>query len=130
MSYSFVIIHGRHIVYKVYLNVSYRDYEQLACCYKLLEDDSLSFTRKYNLLGLFRFIWIKGHFPLVGPIFSRSSFNSLVDCVTSLTTEKSDVSSAKSLVIDDNTQLRSLIYIKKNTWPRTDPWRTAAEKFN
>ena len=52
--------------------------------------------------------------------------NSLVDCVT-CATEKRDVSSAKSLVVDDNPQLRSLIYIKKNKGPRTDPWGTPAE---
>ena len=75
---------------------------------------SLSFTRKYNLLGLFRFIWMKGHFPLVG-------------CVTSWTAEKKDVSSAKSLVVDDNPQLGSLIYIKKNKGARTDPQETPAE---
>ena len=26
------------------------------------------FSRKYNVLGLFRFIKIKEHYPLVGPI--------------------------------------------------------------
>ena len=88
----------------------------------------LSFTRKYNFLFLFRFIRIKGHFPLVGPIwnFSRSSFNSWVDCVA-WTTEKMDVSSAKSLVVDDNPQPRSLICIKKHKGPKIDPWWTPAE---
>ena len=38
-----------------------------------------------------------------------------------------DVSLAKSLVVDDNPQLRSLIYIKKNKGPKTDPWGTPAE---
>ena len=28
----------------------------------------LSLTRKYNLLALFKFIRVKGHFPLVSPI--------------------------------------------------------------
>ena len=89
----------------------------------------LSFTRKYNFLGLFRFIRIKGHFTLVGQIwnFSRLSFNSLVDCVTSWTTEKRNVSLAKILVVDDNSQLRSLIYTKKNKGPKIDPWGTPAE---
>ena len=41
--------------------------------------------------------------------------------MTSLTTEKRDVSLAKSLVVDNNSQLRSLIYIKKNKGPKTDP---------
>ena len=84
---------------------------------------SLSFTRKYNLLGLFRFIWIKGHFPLVDPIwnFLKSSFNSLVHCFKSWTTEKRDVSSAKSLVADDNPRLRSSICIKKNKGPKQIP---------
>ena len=54
-------------------------------------------------------------------IFSRSSSNSLVDCVTSWTTEKRDVSSAKCLVVHENPQLRSLIYIKKNKGLKTDP---------
>ena len=51
----------------------------------------------------------------------------MVDCVTSWTTEKRDVSSAKSLVVDDNPQLISLIYTKKNKGPKTDPWGIPAE---
>ena len=39
-------------------------------------------------------------------------------CMASWTTEKRDVSSAKSLVVDDSPQLRSLIYIKKNKAPK------------
>ena len=41
--------------------------------------------------------------------------------MASWTTEKRDVSSAKSLVADDSPQLRSLIYIKKNKASKTDP---------
>ena len=59
-------------------------------------------------------------------IFSRSSFISLVDCVTSWTIEKR-ASSVKSLIVGDNIQLRLLIYIKKSKGPKIEPCGTPAE---
>ena len=53
----------------------------------------------------------------------------MVDCVTSWTNAKRDVSSVKSLVVDGNPQLRSLIYIKKNKEPKTDPWGAPVETY-
>ena len=46
--------------------------------------------------------------------------------LTSKTTEKMDVSSAKSFVIDNKFLLRSLIYIKNKKDPKMEPCRTPA----
>ena len=47
---------------------NYNNWHIIKNCWRM--NYSLNFTRKYNLLGLFRFVWIKGHFPLVGPIWN------------------------------------------------------------
>ena len=67
----------------------------------------------------------KGH--RVGLWGTPAETSTYVDCATSWTTEKRDASSAKSLVVDDNPQLRSLIYIKKNKGHRIGLWGTPAE---
>ena len=53
-------------------------------------------------------------------------------CVrTPWTTEKRDLSSAKSLIADDKPGPRSSIYIKKNKGTMIDPWEaTAQTPFN
>ena len=40
--------------------------------------------------------------------------------------EKREVSSAKSLVLEDKPSVKSLIYIKNNNGPRVEPWGTPA----
>ena len=42
----------------------------------------------------------------------------------SLTTEKIDVSSAKSLGLESNPLGKSFMYTKKNNGPKIDPWGT------
>ena len=88
----------------------------------------MSFTRKDNFLHLLRKIRIESHFPLKRPFRNliKSSFNCFADKSTSCTTEKMDISSAKSFVIDDKFLLRSLIYIKKKRGPKMEPFRTSA----
>ena len=53
----------------------------------------------------------------------------MVDCVKSWTNAKRNASSAKSLVVDGNPQVRSLIYIKENKGPKTDPWGVPVETY-
>ena len=59
-------------------------------------------------------------------------FNLVTYCVTTpWTTEKRDLSSAKSLIVDDKPGPRSSTYIKKNKGTMIDPWEaTAQTPFN
>ena len=66
------------------------------------------------------------HWNAHSEILFKSSFNYFADKSTSWTTEKMDVSSAKSLLIDDKFLRRSLIYIKKKRGPKMEPCRTPA----
>ena len=42
------------------------------------------------------------------------------------TTEKTEVSSANSYVVDERLWLRSFMYIRKKSGPKIDPWVTTA----
>ena len=44
----------------------------------------------------------------------------------SWTTEKTEVSSANSFAVDERFWLRSFIYVRKKSSPKTDPWGTSA----
>ena len=83
--------------------------------------------RKYNLLGLFWRIEIKQHFPLVRPLryFLRSLLSVSVVTLGS-TTEKSDISSAKSLTFDIKPLGKSFLYTKINKDPKIEPCRIPA----
>ena len=54
-------------------------------------------------------------------IFAKSLFSSRAE-IKSQTTENKDVSSASSLVFEDNPSEKSLIYIKNNNGPSMEPW--------
>ena len=58
-------------------------------------------------------------------IISRSFDGSLVLSSLFLTTEKREIS-ANNWTLDFNPSGKSLIYIRKNKSPKTDPWRTPA----
>ena len=87
-----------------------------------------SFSWKYNFLSLLRNIRIEGHFPLMSSFryFFKSLFRWYWDKLTSFTTEKREVSSAKSFAVEERLLLRSFIYIKKRRGPKMDPWGTPA----
>ena len=63
---------------------------------------SFWFATENNFLGLFAWIWIETNFPLESPVinFSKSSFKSFAEMLTSWTTENNDVSSAKGFALD------------------------------
>ena len=58
-------------------------------------------------------------------ILIKSSFSCNDDRLI-WTIEKTEVSSAKSLAVDDRFLDKSLIYTKNNRGPKTDPWGTPA----
>ena len=49
-----------------------------------------------------------------------------MDELISWTMEKTEVSSANSFAVDERLWLRSFIYIRKKSGPKTDPWGTPA----
>ena len=57
-------------------------------------------------------------------ILIKSSFSCNDDRLILWTTEKIEVSSAKSLAVDDRFLDKSLIYTKNNRGPKKDPWGT------
>ena len=57
---------------------------------------------------------------------ARSSLNSFAEASTLKTTENSEVFSKKSFALDDNSFVKSLIYIKNRSGPKTDLWETSA----
>ena len=63
-------------------------------------------------------------------ILIKSSFSCNDDRLISWTTEKIEVSSAKSLAVDDRFLDKSLIYTKNNRGPKTDPWGMPASTGN
>ena len=62
----------------------------------------------------------------ISEINSKSLFSSLAEMLVSFTTEKRDVSSAKSLTVEVTLSDKSLIYTKKNRGPKMDPFGTPA----
>ena len=88
--------------------------------------DFLTFTRKNNFLSLFSYFRVKWQFPLIWPveILIKSSFSCNDDRLILWTTEKIELSSAKSLAVDDRFLDKSLIYTKNNRGPKKDPWGT------
>ena len=84
--------------------------------------DSLTFTKEKYLLSLFIYVRIEWHFPLICPVGNLDQITSNNDRLTSLATEKIEVSSAKILAIDDRFLDKSLIYTKNNWGPKMDPW--------
>ena len=69
------------------------------------------FSAEYDLLSLLATIWIESHFPLKEPIidFLQVTVNSIADFFIWYTTENREVSSAKSLALDDKPSGKSLI---------------------
>ena len=59
-------------------------------------------------------------------ILERSLLSSKVVITESWITKKREVSSAKSLVLEDKPSAKSLIHIKNNHGPRMQPWETPA----
>ena len=59
-------------------------------------------------------------------ILERSLLSSKVVITETWITEKREISSAKSLVLEDKPSDKSLIYIKNNNGPRMEPWGTPA----
>ena len=57
---------------------------------------------------------------------ARSSLDSFAEASPLKTTENSEVSSKKSFALDDNSFVKSLIYIKNRSGPKTDLWETSA----
>ena len=86
------------------------------------------FPTKNDFLCLFSWIWVKliFHWNAHLFIFAKSLFSSRAEALLSWITENKDVSSANSLVFEDNLSDRSLIYIKNNNGPSMDPWGTRA----
>ena len=62
----------------------------------------------------------------ISEINSKSLFSSLAEMLVSFTTEKRDVSSAKSLAVEVILSDKSLIYTKKNRGPKMEPFGTPA----
>ena len=62
------------------------------------------------------------HWYALLEILIKSPFSCNNDRLTSLATEKIEVSSAKILAIDDRFLDKSLIYTKNNRGPKMDPW--------
>ena len=66
------------------------------------------------------------HWHAHSEIFDKSSLSLLEEFKLSLTTEKIDVSSAKSLGLQSNRLGKSLMYTKKNNGPKIDSCGTPA----
>ena len=86
----------------------------------------LTFTRKKQLYELISGLNDIFHWYAQLEILIKSSFSCNNDRLISWTTEKIEVSSAKSLAVDDRFLDKSLIYTKNNRGPKTDPWGTPA----
>ena len=59
-------------------------------------------------------------------IFNNSTLSLFEEFYRSLTTDKTDVSSAKSLGLKSNPLAKSFIYTKKNNGRKVHPWETPA----
>ena len=83
------------------------------------------FSRSLNLFGN---IGVKWHFPLYShwEIFNKSTLSLFEEFYRSLTTDKTDVSSAKSLGLKSNPLGKSFIHTKKNNGRKVHPWETPA----
>ena len=80
------------------------------------------FPTKYIFLSLFTSIWIKNHFLLKAQLLSffQVSFNFPADSLVSWIIENKNVSSGKSLTLDDKLSNKSLIWIRNNNRPNID----------
>ena len=91
------------------------------------------FNRKNNLFYLGPILKHLGwfHFPVHWEIFRRPLLSDADDVIESWTTEKSDVSSAKTLVfLAVNPSGKWLIYTKKNKGLNIEPPETLALIFD
>ena len=94
-------------------------------------------TRKNNFLSLFRNIRVKSHQGYIFNGMPTGRFLINLQCVclnnsnylwptNGLASEKTDVSSVKSLRLESNPLIKSFMCTKKNNRPKIDPWRTPA----
>ena len=94
--------------------------------YRMIIDVFL--TRKNNFLSLFGISGLNGIFHCYThwEIFEKSSFSLFDECKWSLTTEKTDVWSARIFGLESNPLGKSFMYTKKNNGHKIDPWGTPA----
>ena len=80
-----------------------------------------------NFCAYFRGSRLKVIIHWFAQLFAKSLFKLIAeDPVSSLTTEKGEVSSANNFELDARFSDKSLMYIKKSSGPRIEPWGAQA----